>query len=68
MDYLYHAQRFARPSASHGANLSIEGSASKTLTPIFLRQLRVGDSVRNAAKITGKGVSTVQRIKLAIAA
>jgi hypothetical protein len=30
--------------------------------------LRVGDSVRNAAKITGKGVSTVQRIKLAIAA
>ena len=33
-----------------------------------LRQLKVGQSVRNAAKITGKGVSTVQRVKLAMAA
>jgi DNA invertase Pin-like site-specific DNA recombinase len=29
----------------------------------ILRQLRAGQSVRNAAKITGKGVSTVQRVK-----
>ena len=28
-----------------------------------LRQLKAGQSVRNAAKITGKGVSTVQRVK-----
>ena len=34
----------------------------------ILRQLRRGQSVRNTAKITGKGVSTVQRVKLAIAA
>lgn len=34
----------------------------------ILRQLRRGQSVRNAAKITGKGVSTVQRVKLATAA
>ena len=33
-----------------------------------LRQLRRGQSVRNAAKITGKGASTVQRVKLALAA
>jgi DNA invertase Pin-like site-specific DNA recombinase len=32
------------------------------------RQLKVGQSVRNAAKITGKGISTVQRVKLALAA
>jgi DNA invertase Pin-like site-specific DNA recombinase len=32
------------------------------------RQLKTGQSVRNAAKITGKGVSTVQRVKLALAA
>jgi len=30
----------------------------------ILRQLRAGQSVRNTAKITGKGVSTVQRVKL----
>jgi DNA invertase Pin-like site-specific DNA recombinase len=34
----------------------------------ILRQLRRGQSVRNAAKITGKGVSTVQRVKLTMAA
>lgn len=34
----------------------------------ILRQLKAGQSVRNAAKITGKGVSTVQRVKLAMAA
>lgn len=31
-----------------------------------VKQLRAGQSIRNAAKITGKGVSTVQRVKLAI--
>ena len=31
-----------------------------------VRQLKAGQSIRNAAKITGKGVSTVQRVKLAI--
>ena len=31
------------------------------------KQLRVGQSIRNAAKITGKSVSTVQRVKLAAA-
>lgn len=34
----------------------------------ILRHLKAGQSVRNTAKITGKGVSTVQRIKLALAA
>jgi DNA invertase Pin-like site-specific DNA recombinase len=34
----------------------------------IVRQLRTGQSVRHAAKITGKGVSTVQRVKLAMAA
>jgi DNA invertase Pin-like site-specific DNA recombinase len=32
----------------------------------ILRQLKAGQSVRNAAKITGKGASTVQRVKLAM--
>ncbi len=33
----------------------------------ILRHLRSGQSIRNTAKITGRGVSTVQRIKLALA-
>jgi DNA invertase Pin-like site-specific DNA recombinase len=33
-----------------------------------VRALRAGQSVRNAAKITGKGASTVQRVKAALAA
>jgi DNA invertase Pin-like site-specific DNA recombinase len=32
----------------------------------IIRQLRAGQSVRNTAKITGKGISTVQRVKAAI--
>jgi DNA invertase Pin-like site-specific DNA recombinase len=32
----------------------------------ILRQLKAGHSVRHTAKITGKGVSTVQRVKLAV--
>lgn len=34
----------------------------------IVRLLKTGQSVRNAAKITGKGASTVQRVKLALAA
>jgi DNA invertase Pin-like site-specific DNA recombinase len=34
----------------------------------IVRQLRTGQSIRNCAKITAKGVSTVQRVKLALAA
>lgn len=35
----------------------------------IVRQIRAGQSVRNTAKITGKGISTVQRVKkLALAA
>ena len=30
------------------------------------RQLRAGQSVRNAAKITGKGISTVRRVQAAM--
>jgi DNA invertase Pin-like site-specific DNA recombinase len=33
-----------------------------------MRQLRAGQSIRNCAKITGKGISTVQRVKFALAA
>src|SRR5438105_9957220 len=34
----------------------------------ILRQLKAGQSVRNAARIVGKGVSTVQRVKAALGA
>lgn len=33
----------------------------------IVRQLRAGQSVRNTAKIVGKGVSTVQRVKAVVA-
>jgi DNA invertase Pin-like site-specific DNA recombinase len=33
----------------------------------ILRQLKAGHSVRNVAKIVGKGISTVQRVKAALA-
>jgi DNA invertase Pin-like site-specific DNA recombinase len=33
----------------------------------IVRQLRAGQSIRNCAKITGKGISTAQRVKLALA-
>ena len=32
----------------------------------ILRQLKAGQSIRNAAKITGKGISTVQRVKASL--
>src|SRR4029077_125003 len=34
----------------------------------IVRQLKAGQSIRNTAKIVGKGISTVQRVKLALAA
>ena len=34
----------------------------------IVRQLKAGQSIRNAAKISGKGISTVQRVKAALAA
>ena len=34
----------------------------------IVRQIRAGHSIRNTAKITGKGISTVQRVRLALAA
>jgi DNA invertase Pin-like site-specific DNA recombinase len=34
----------------------------------IVRHLRAGQSIRNCAKITSKGVSTVQRVKVALAA
>lgn len=33
----------------------------------ILKQLKSGQSVRNTAKITGKGISTVQRVKFTLA-
>jgi hypothetical protein len=35
--------------------------------PEIIRRLKEGQSVRNTAKITGKGGSTVQRVKAALA-
>ena len=32
-----------------------------------VKHLKAGQSVRNAAKITGKGASTIQRVKAALA-
>jgi transposase-like protein len=34
----------------------------------ILRQLKAGQSLRNVAKIVGKGISTVQRVKAALPA
>jgi DNA invertase Pin-like site-specific DNA recombinase len=34
----------------------------------IIKALKAGQSVRNAAKVTGKGASTVQRVKAALAA
>ena len=50
-----------------------EGSTIKTADLLkkhadIVRLLKSGQSVRNAAKITGKGASTVQRVKVALAA
>ena len=55
--------RLGRPAGS-----AIPTAAFLKAHADIVRQLRSGQSVRNAAKITGKGTSTVQRVKLAIAA
>jgi len=34
----------------------------------IIRQLKARQSLRNTAKIVGKGISTVQRVKIALAA
>jgi transposase len=36
------------------------------VTLTLVKLLRAGQSIRNAAKIAGKGVSTVQRVKAAL--
>lgn len=56
-------RRLGRPSGSSlpdGAFLKKYGDVA--------RRLREGHSIRNTAKITGKGVSTVQRVKAALGA
>jgi DNA invertase Pin-like site-specific DNA recombinase len=49
-----------------GSSLEAGGIVAKHADVV--RALRAGQSVRNAAKITGKGASTVQRVKAALAA
>jgi DNA invertase Pin-like site-specific DNA recombinase len=49
-----------------GTNLSIAALLERHRD--IVRQLRAGQSIRNSAKITAKGISTVQRVKLALAA
>jgi len=50
--------RLGRPV---GTTLSRESFLQKHRD--ILRQLKAGQSIRNAAKISGKGVSTVQRVR-----
>jgi DNA invertase Pin-like site-specific DNA recombinase len=47
-----------------GSTLDAAGLLAKH--PDIVRQIRAGQSVRNAAKITGKGASTVKRVKAAM--
>jgi len=54
-------RRIDRPS---GSGLSQREFLSKHRD--VCRRLREGHSIRNAAKITGKGISTVQRVKEAM--
>jgi len=51
-----------RPKGSH-----VQPTAFLERHRDVVRQLRAGQSIRNCAKITGKGNSTVQRVKLALA-
>lgn len=50
--------------ASQGTNLN--QADFLTNRKDVVKQLRAGQSIRNAGKITGKGISTVQRVKAAI--
>ena len=54
--------RLGRPE---GTTLGAEAFRQKHRD--IIRQLKAGQSVRNAAKITGKGSSTVQRVKATLA-
>lgn len=55
--------KLGRPEGS-----SLETAELVAKHPDIVRALKAGQSVRNAAKITGKGASTVQRVKAALAA
>jgi len=55
--------KLGRPSGS-----SLSGDDLLTKHRDVVKALKAGQSVRNAAKITGKGPSTVQRVKAALAA
>lgn len=55
--------RLGRP-----AGTGLDAAALLTKHKDVVKVLKAGHSIRNAAKITGKGVSTVQRIKAALAA
>lgn len=50
------------------AGTSLSGKEFLSKHSDIVRRLREGHSVRNAAKITGKGASTVQRVKAALVA
>lgn len=51
-------RKLGRPAGS-----SMDPKAFQAKHKDICRALRAGQSIRNAAKITGKGVSTVQRVK-----
>lgn len=53
-------RRLGRPQGTSGASEVLEKHKD------IVRKLKEGHSVRNTAKITGKGVSTVQRVKALI--
>jgi DNA invertase Pin-like site-specific DNA recombinase len=55
--------RLGRP-----AGTGLDAAALLAKHKDVVKVLKAGHSIRNAAKITGKGVSTVQRIKAALAA
>ena len=54
--------RLGRPEGT-----TMEPEAFRKKHRDILRQLKAGQSIRNAAKITGKGISTVQRVKASLA-
>jgi DNA invertase Pin-like site-specific DNA recombinase len=55
-----------KPGRPEGTGLDASNLLEKHMDVV--RQLKAGQSVRNTAKITGKGASTVQRVKAALAA
>ena len=65
MSGLAQARRDGKKLGRPAGSVVDRGEFLKTHADI-VRQLREGQSVRHAAKITGKGPSTVQRVKLAL--